>query len=257
MAKMRQEQRSERSRAAILEAALELFSHRGYGATAVRDIAERAGVSTGAVYHQFPDKEALFLALLEDFWAITERPDFPIQRALEQGAFPDNLPAIADAAEEVAVLWRRHIALIYVDVVEFDGRHIQRFYSGLRERFEAFVAQHPGREALERRMRPGIPAALGLLIASRLFIYYFSVERLFGVPEQFGVGRNEAVAAMAAILRTGMIAPEAEGGRGEVTSSAATRAPAARARGYAAALPRAAAPRSRAPLGPSRASRGK
>ena len=257
MAKMRQEQRSERSRAAILEAALELFSHRGYGATAVRDIAERAGVSTGAVYHQFPDKEALFLALLENFWAITERPDFPIQRALDQGAFPDNLAAIADAAEEVAVSWRRHIALIYVDVVEFDGRHIQRFYGGLRERFEAFVAQHPGRDALERRMRPGIPAALGLLIASRLFIYYFSVERLFGVPEQLGVGRDEAVEAMSAILRRGMLAGEADEGRAGVTSSAAAPARAARVRGYAAGPPPAAAPRSRAPRALSRTSRDK
>ena len=42
---MNQEQRSERSRTHILEAALKLFSHKGYGATSVRDIAEAAGLS--------------------------------------------------------------------------------------------------------------------------------------------------------------------------------------------------------------------
>jgi AcrR family transcriptional regulator len=250
----RQEQRSERSRAAILEAALELFSHRGYGATSVRDIAGRAGVSTGAVYHQFPDKDALFLALLEDFWATTERPEFPLQRALDEGAFPDRLEDIADAAEEVVVTWRRHIALIYVDVVEFDGRHIQRFYSGLRTRLEALVASHPQRDALEGRMQPGMPASLGVLLTVRLFLYYFSVEWLFGVPEQFGLSRDQAVAAMGAVLRHGMLR-SAEPGR--VRSSAAGPARAARARSSAAAPPPAAGPRTRARSAPSTRRRGR
>ncbi|MBV9496807.1 MAG: helix-turn-helix transcriptional regulator, partial [Acidobacteria bacterium] len=57
---MQQEERSERSRSQILEAALRLFAHRGYGATSVRDIAEEAKVSKGNVYHHFPDKEAIF-----------------------------------------------------------------------------------------------------------------------------------------------------------------------------------------------------
>jgi AcrR family transcriptional regulator len=254
MASMRQEQRSERSRAAILDAALELFSHRGYRATAVRDIAGRAGVSTGAVYHQFPDKDAIFLALLDDFWTITEGPDFPLQRALDAGAFPDRLDEIADAAEEVAVTWRRHIALIYVDVVEFDGLHIRRFYGDLRNHFEAFIGAHPARDALEGRMQPGLPASLGVLIAVRLFLYYFSVERLFGVPEQFGLSRDDAVAALGAVLRHGML--RADDGE-PVTGSAAARARAARARSCAAAPPPAAASRSRARSAPSTSRRGK
>ena len=73
-APMLQEERLERSRTAILDAALELFSHRGYGATSMRDIAGKAGVSTGSVYHHFKDKESIFQALLEQFQAITQRP---------------------------------------------------------------------------------------------------------------------------------------------------------------------------------------
>jgi len=63
---MNQEERSERSRTQILESALKLFSHRGYGATSVRDIAEDAGLSKGNVYHHFSDKETIFRALLEN-----------------------------------------------------------------------------------------------------------------------------------------------------------------------------------------------
>ena len=53
--------RGETSRAAILEAALDLFQERGYEATTMRAIAERADVSLGSSYHYFPSKEHLVL----------------------------------------------------------------------------------------------------------------------------------------------------------------------------------------------------
>lgn len=53
--------RGETSRAAILGAALDLFQEKGYEATTMRAIAERAGVSLGGSYHYFPSKEHLVL----------------------------------------------------------------------------------------------------------------------------------------------------------------------------------------------------
>lgn len=53
--------RGETSRAAIFSAALELFQERGYEATTMRVIADRAGVSLGSSYHYFPSKEHLVL----------------------------------------------------------------------------------------------------------------------------------------------------------------------------------------------------
>lgn len=53
--------RGETSRAAIFGAALELFKERGYDATTMRAIAERAGVSLGSSYHYFASKEHLVL----------------------------------------------------------------------------------------------------------------------------------------------------------------------------------------------------
>ncbi len=51
--------RAEQTRAAITEAALALFRSRGYEATTMRAIAERAGVSTGNAYYYFGSKEEL------------------------------------------------------------------------------------------------------------------------------------------------------------------------------------------------------
>jgi AcrR family transcriptional regulator len=208
-----QEERSERSRSAILDAALELFSHRGYGATSMRDIAGTAGVSTGSVYHHFKDKESIFQALLEQFQQITQQPDFPINVALDEGIFINDFTVLADAAREVLVTWRKHVTLFYVDAVEFDGRHIQRFYGDLAARFERMAEANRERLQLDARIRDGVPASLAMLFAVRVFIYYFSVEQIFGVEKQFGPSTPAAMRIVADILQHGMLRPDAPAGR--------------------------------------------
>ena len=51
----------------ILQAALEVFAQKGYHRALVDDIVRASHTSKGAVYHHFPNKEALFLALVDDF----------------------------------------------------------------------------------------------------------------------------------------------------------------------------------------------
>jgi AcrR family transcriptional regulator len=208
---MNQEERSQRSQAQVLEAALDLFSHQGYRATSIRDIAERAGVSTGNVYHHFKDKEAIFRALLDQYWSAIEDTQFPFNLALASGPFPDNLEAIGLAARDMVVQYRRHIALIYVDVVEFDSAHIRKFYMDMADRFEKFAERHPSREASEARLRPGVGLGQGLMIATRFFMNYFAVEVLFGVTNHFGRESDRMVGAIADVLRHGLAAPGAGG----------------------------------------------
>ena len=54
----------EERRAAILDAALEEFTARGYEAARLDDVAKRAGVAKGTIYLYFADKEALFQDLV-------------------------------------------------------------------------------------------------------------------------------------------------------------------------------------------------
>jgi AcrR family transcriptional regulator len=54
----------QRTRQAILDAALALFAERGYFGTSLRDVAAAVGVRESALYNYFPGKEALFEALL-------------------------------------------------------------------------------------------------------------------------------------------------------------------------------------------------
>src|SRR3989442_1372495 len=52
----------EKTKAVILQTALELFRRRGFAVTTMRDIARSAKVATGAAYYYFPSKEAIVAA---------------------------------------------------------------------------------------------------------------------------------------------------------------------------------------------------
>jgi AcrR family transcriptional regulator len=59
----------ERTRAAILAAATREFAEKGFGGARVDSIAARAGTNKRMLYHYFGDKEALYLAVLEEAYA--------------------------------------------------------------------------------------------------------------------------------------------------------------------------------------------
>ncbi|WP_433578452.1 TetR/AcrR family transcriptional regulator [Nocardia brasiliensis] len=61
-----QAERSAATRAAVIRAARDLFGRFGYGAVSTVAVAEAAGVSRGALYHQFSEKRDLFEAVFED-----------------------------------------------------------------------------------------------------------------------------------------------------------------------------------------------
>jgi AcrR family transcriptional regulator len=203
--RMNQEERSERSRSVILDAALKLFSHRGYGATSVRDIAEKARVSKGNVYHHFPDKETIFRALLDDYFRTMSSPDFPFNQALATGTFPENLEQLGLTVRDTVKDYREYVALIYVDVVEFDGTHIRKFYSDMARRFDTFMKKHGMEEALAPRLQDGLSPISAVMLATRIFYNYFSIEILFGVKDHFGKNTQEVVGEISRILRNGML----------------------------------------------------
>ncbi len=202
---MLQQDRSDRSRKQILDKALRLFSKQGYRGTNIREIAEAAGLSTGNVYHLFPDKESIFRALLDRYFTILALPDNPFNQALAAGAFPNDLEALGRGSRESVRKYKPYVALIYVDVVEFDGKHIRRYYSEMAHRFEAFMASHPGEAAIKQKLRPGVSPVSAIMLASRFLLHYYAVEIVFGVKNHFGKNSDDVLKEIADILRHGML----------------------------------------------------
>jgi AcrR family transcriptional regulator len=89
----RRAEKSAARREAVLAAALDEFSTRGFAATRIDDVARRAGVAKGTIYLYFRDKDALFQELVRTMLVPLIRaleappPDVPIRALLQ--AFVD------------------------------------------------------------------------------------------------------------------------------------------------------------------------
>src|SRR3954469_2317536 len=80
-----------RTRAALLAAARTLVRERGFERTTLEKVAKRAGMTTGAIYGNFKNREELFIELGHAYWA-------PIAPAIAPGAtFAEAMHAFARA----------------------------------------------------------------------------------------------------------------------------------------------------------------
>jgi AcrR family transcriptional regulator len=68
------QERAERTRNAILDAAAEAFEARGFAGASLSDILARAGVTKGALYFHFSSKEGLAKAIVEEQWMLDLPP---------------------------------------------------------------------------------------------------------------------------------------------------------------------------------------
>src|SRR5262245_39729344 len=81
----------DRTRAALLEAARALIREKGYERTTLEDVASRAGMTTGAIYGNFKNRDELFIALGQAYWA----PVAP--RVAPDATFAEAMRALATA----------------------------------------------------------------------------------------------------------------------------------------------------------------
>jgi TetR/AcrR family transcriptional regulator, fatty acid metabolism regulator protein len=99
----------------ILDAALEMFSSKGYHDTRIDEIADQSGTSKGSIYFHFPNKERLFLALVDQFADLLERR---VTEAIQQE--DEGIQRVRVALETVLATfgkYRRPAKLLLVQAV--------------------------------------------------------------------------------------------------------------------------------------------
>ncbi|MEU6284575.1 ScbR family autoregulator-binding transcription factor [Streptomyces sp. NPDC047028] len=90
--------RAIRTRNLVLFKAAELFAEHGFKDTSMKDVAERAGMTKGAVYHHYPSKESLAVAVVEAHYG---RWPTLLEGAQRRGLGPmDTLVAMFDGCAE-------------------------------------------------------------------------------------------------------------------------------------------------------------
>lgn len=123
------EARAERRRQ-ILDAAVSVFAEKGHDAIRIQDVADRAGVAYGLVYHYFGTKDALLRTVFDENWAIFADV---VERITSSGRSPEDcvravldyafgaLDAFPDRMKVILLEYGRHArlggALSHRDVV--------------------------------------------------------------------------------------------------------------------------------------------
>lgn len=152
---MRQE-RAQHRRERILDAALEVFSTRGYVSAAVDDIAGEADTSKGGVYFHFPGKQAILLALLDRTAA---RLEAKIGRVMADT--PSAVARAEAALLAVVQAFSDHRALARLLMVEAVGAgpEVNHRLQLMRERFAAIVSEQLEAAVAAGEIPPSTPSS--------------------------------------------------------------------------------------------------
>lgn len=148
----------------ILDAAVALLDEGGYPALTIRSVAQRAGTSVGLIYQYFPDKQEIFIALLNESQIESRR--FVAALPRDQGVAALLALVIPHSARQ----WRRvgRVAATWRDV-EGDARHHRASVLEVRETArlynEAFHAAVVDAASAEGRPLREDPALLPFVLS--------------------------------------------------------------------------------------------
>jgi AcrR family transcriptional regulator len=135
----------------ILQAAREVFAEKGYHRALVDDIVRASQTSKGAVYHHFPNKEALFLALVDEFAGrLAEAVASGIGRA--HGAL-GKVEAAVTAGLETFARHRDLARILLLESVSL-GPAYQSKRQEVHGRFAALIQAHLDEAAAEGSIPP-------------------------------------------------------------------------------------------------------
>ncbi|MFI7008772.1 TetR/AcrR family transcriptional regulator [Streptomyces sp. NPDC050145] len=135
--------------AAIVKAAREEFAERGYGATSIRDIAQRAGVSLSALYYYYKGKQELLVAILDDAHdAYFSSCQEALARAGEDPA--EQLAAIVESTVRYRSTHPSKSNILLSEERSLQPEHLERY------RANHAMATRQFRDIIERGVKEGV-----------------------------------------------------------------------------------------------------
>jgi AcrR family transcriptional regulator len=102
------------TRERILDAALNIFSRKGYHDTRLDEIVDESSTSKGAIYFHFPNKERLFIALVDQFADLLERR---VTEAIQPAAGMGRVRLALETVIDTFGKYRRPAKILLVQAV--------------------------------------------------------------------------------------------------------------------------------------------
>lgn len=204
MTRMTAEQRDERTRlrrSQILDAALRLFSERGFEATNMETLAAHAGVAKGTLYLYFPTKDALRDAIFAEYALI----DDVTERVRTLGDAPPEVVIRAIVDEIWRLLCEREsvIRLMMAELQRQPDR-AREFNERVVLRGDRLLAAYFETEAARGRMRPldGVVAARALV---GMVLSMFLSQQIWGGNEVQPLTDEQITGTITGIFLAGVL----------------------------------------------------
>ncbi|MDE2858316.1 MAG: TetR/AcrR family transcriptional regulator [Chloroflexota bacterium] len=124
------------TRERILDAALNIFSAKGFHDTKLDEIVAEGGISKGSIYFHFPNKEKLFIALVDQFADLIERRAKEAIAGETQGI--RRVQVALEAVLETFGKYRRPAKLLLVQAVGL-GTVFERKRMEVNDRFALLI----------------------------------------------------------------------------------------------------------------------
>jgi AcrR family transcriptional regulator len=181
----------QRTRAKLLEAAAIVIREKGYEGTTLLDVAERAGMTRGAIYGNFRNRDELFLAVVAQRWE-------PIVPRIRVGdSFRRQMRALADAVI-AAFPSRRKSAVGAASFQAYALRHEDMRQRLLAANAEIYRSMAAGVAQMNRAHELPMPAEQLVRVLHFMTEGYLMLR--FLTPEL--IGDDEIIAAFDAIGRS-------------------------------------------------------
>jgi len=150
---------------AIVEAAFRLFVSQGYHGTSMRQIAQASGLQPSSLYNHFDGKEQIFIAIINK-----HHPYHEILPILESAQGEDAEELFRDVATRAYNVVRQNqeiLHLLFIEMVEFDGRHFGHLFNQLSPRIFPFLNKLRKAKGILRRINPAnmLLSIMGLVMS--------------------------------------------------------------------------------------------
>jgi len=202
MPKIRQDRMEENQRR-IEAAALALFTRQGFHGTIIREIAEKAKISTGAIYTYYPTKEALFVSLVRNYETRMRPLRDQMFHNIKAPFSGQDIRQLAAHIRSIVYDNADYWLLMYIDVIEFKNQHFAQVFQGLIEK----IRRRVGPVLNEARRQKGWCGKDPAFVFASMYMYifeYFLIEKLFQGNRHLGVSDEEAVEGFVELFSRGI-----------------------------------------------------
>jgi AcrR family transcriptional regulator len=164
--------KGERTRQQIMEAAIDLFNTQGYHGTSMRQIAETAGIALGGIYNHFPSKEDIYSAVVLEYHPVNYI--LPRLEQIEEQTIEQSVRQVAGQVFESLNTDQSYLNLMFVELVEFRGRHLPEVLRQVFPRSLSFARQIQQKKGRLRDIP--LPVMVASFVGLILFYVFFNTS---------------------------------------------------------------------------------